>query len=187
MKQITWEVSYLSPPHITRYCKKCGTKTKYRCSNAFRVNAQKKTIDIWLIYKCVNCDSTWNMEVYTRISPKSIDAALLEGFHCNNEDLALQCAMDARLLSKNSVTMCPPDYVIHGDDLPYDEPVELVIRSAFPTLIKVASLIRQKTGLSQSRFANLAETGAISSMSGGNISKMTVKEELRVMIHHPLM
>ena len=78
MKQITWEINCLSTPHITRYCKKCKTKAEFQSSGAFRVNAQKKTIDVWLIYKCINCDSTWNMTIYTRITPGSIPVEILK-------------------------------------------------------------------------------------------------------------
>lgn len=71
MKKITWEVEYISRLPVIRYCKKCGKKTEYICSGLFRVNAQHKYLDIWLIYKCSNCDSTWNSTIYSRVNPKA--------------------------------------------------------------------------------------------------------------------
>ncbi|WP_243015095.1 DUF1062 domain-containing protein, partial [Brevibacillus borstelensis] len=64
MQIVNVDIQYLSPPPAIKYCKKCGKKTEYVCSGLFRVNAQCKYLDIWLIYKCSNCDSTWNMTIY---------------------------------------------------------------------------------------------------------------------------
>ena len=50
MRKVIWEVRYLSLPQVLRHCKKCGQKTLFTCSEKFRVNAQQKTLDIWLIY-----------------------------------------------------------------------------------------------------------------------------------------
>ncbi|MED1874141.1 DUF1062 domain-containing protein [Brevibacillus borstelensis] len=54
MQIVNVDIQYLSPPPAIKYCKKCGKKTEYVCSGLFRVNAQCKYLDIWLIYKCSN-------------------------------------------------------------------------------------------------------------------------------------
>lgn len=183
MKQITWEVNYLSAPHIIRYCKKCQTKTEYQCSGAFRINAQKKTIDVWLIYKCIHCDSTWNMTIFSRIHQKSIPLPLLEGFHANDEELALKYSLDYKLLQKNGVDMCLPDFTITGDDIPFGIPVELIIKAPAPAQYKITKLLRLNMGLSNNELSKLIETGAIKSEDMTPVNKMTLKEETRVLIH----
>jgi len=70
MKIINLDIQYISTPPAIKHCKKCGRKTEYVCSGLFRVNAQRKYLDIWLIYKCSDCDCTWNMTIYSRINPK---------------------------------------------------------------------------------------------------------------------
>ncbi|WP_084023929.1 DUF1062 domain-containing protein [Clostridium taeniosporum] len=41
---------------------KCNEKIHYINSGKFRVNANKNNIDIWLIYQCEKCKSTWNFK-----------------------------------------------------------------------------------------------------------------------------
>ena len=72
MKKIIWEVQSLSLLPVLKYCKKCGRKNLFACSRQFRVNAQRRYLDIWLIYKCCDCNTTWNATVYSRISPQAI-------------------------------------------------------------------------------------------------------------------
>ena len=98
MKKIVWEIEYFSLPPVIKYCKKCREKKAFICSGQFRVNAQRKSLDIWLIYKCSSCDTTWNATLYSRISPQSLNPELLEAFHRNDEMLIEQFAMNADLL-----------------------------------------------------------------------------------------
>ena len=70
-------------------------------SGRFRVNAQKKSLDVWLIFKCSVCDSTWNMTVLARVNPRSISPDVLRGFHDNDPDLALHYGLDRGLIKKN--------------------------------------------------------------------------------------
>lgn len=87
MQIVNWEIQYLSSPLVIKNCKKCGKKREYVCSKLFRVNAQRKYLDIRLIYKCSDCNSTWNMTIYSRINPKSIAPKILEGFQSNDGEL----------------------------------------------------------------------------------------------------
>ncbi|MCC8027621.1 MAG: DUF1062 domain-containing protein [Clostridium sp.] len=91
---ITWDIQYCDLPAVLRRCKKCGKKSEYGCSGEFRVNAQQQALDIWLIYKCVHCNTTWNSTIFSRISPQKLGADLLEGFSCNDKNLAMQYATD---------------------------------------------------------------------------------------------
>ena len=79
MKKIIWKIEPLGLPLVLRHCKKCGKTSEFSCSGQFRVNAQRKYLDIWLIYKCAKCDTTWNAAVYSRVSPQALNANLLEG------------------------------------------------------------------------------------------------------------
>lgn len=77
MKKILWEIQYLSLPLVSKHCKKCGEKSRFSCSEKFRVNARRRSLDIWLIYNCLNCDTSWNARVYSHISPQSKNGWIL--------------------------------------------------------------------------------------------------------------
>ena len=88
-------------PIVIRHCKKCGTKSEFASSGLFRVNAQRKSLDVWLIYNCIKCKTTWNLTVKSRVAPGAIPAELLRGFHENNTDLAMIYATDKALIKRN--------------------------------------------------------------------------------------
>lgn len=185
MKHRVWNIQYVSPPSVMQYCKKCGSKTEYRSSGQFRVNAQRKYLDIWLIYKCSHCDNTWNAEIYSRIHTKSIDKHLLECFHRNDEALAKKYAMRTELLQRNGVEVQPPSYQIEGEDFSINEAVTLVIHSDCHFPLKVSEVLRNKLKLSHSVLNSLLETGKIRCMSKQDLRKIKLHEDVTILWNHP--
>ncbi len=86
----SWRIRPLTVPTIIRKCSRCGNGSRFICSGDFRVNANGKRIDAWLIYKCRKCDATWNMEVIQRVPSHSIDGRLLQAFAHNDWDTAIE-------------------------------------------------------------------------------------------------
>lgn len=175
MKKIIWEVQLLSVPPVLKYCKKCGGKSPFICSGQFRVNAQRKYLDIWLIYKCANCDTTWNATLYSRISPQALAPDLLESFYKNDQMMAEQYAMNFDLLRRNGVEVGLPVYSIIGDEFSSNEPVTLEIKSKYAVQIKVASIIREKLHLSQKDYFQLVADRKIMSIPEKDLRKCKLK------------
>ena len=86
---------------VVKYCKKCKRKTMFNSSGLFRVNAHRKSLDVWLIYKCKKCNTTWNLTVLSRVAAGSIQPELLRGFHENDIELAERYTSDAALIKRN--------------------------------------------------------------------------------------
>ncbi|MED4782039.1 DUF1062 domain-containing protein [Brevibacillus choshinensis] len=182
MQIVNWDIQYLSPPPAIKYCKKCGKKTEHVCSGLFRVNAQRKYLDIWLIYKCSDCDSTWNMTIYSRINPKSIASEILEGFHSNNGELVKKYAMDTELIQKNGAEVGLPKYKILGPAIDFTMPIELHIKSPYPSRLKVSALLREILNLSQKAFEQRITNESIRSTSGLDLKKCRVQTEVVLII-----
>jgi len=179
VKKITWEVQYLSLPLVSKHCKKCGKKSKFSCSNKFRVNANGRTLDIWLIYNCLDCDTTWNARVFSRISPYSLNPAQLEGFQKNNRSLVEEYAMDHDFLYRNGVDEIEvPQYSIIGEDFLPSESVELEIKSKYRFPVKVSALVRGKMHLSQAAYLHLIENGNIRSIPEQDLRKCKLKNRI---------
>ncbi|MBD5085215.1 MAG: DUF1062 domain-containing protein [Clostridiales bacterium] len=183
MEKKTWEIQVLSPPHILKYCKKCGKKVEFTCSGQFRINAQRRYLDIWLIYKCFNCNATWNATVFSRISPQSIPAELLDGFHSNDEALAERYAMDIAFLRGNGVEVEPPKYSVIGDSFSPNEAVELEIKTEYSLPVKVSSLIRAKLHLSQKEYSQLAASGIIQSIPTQDLQKCRLNDGITLIFN----
>lgn len=178
MKKITWEVEYISQLPVIRYCKKCGKKTEYICSGLFRVNAQHKYLDIWLIYKCSNCDSTWNSTIYSSVNPKSLNPEILEQFHTNDYNLVKQYAMNMELLHRNGAEVGIPEYKIVGQEININDLTQVHIISKYPCQLKVSTLLREKLGLSRKVFDEMLDCGIIRSNSGVDLKKGKLNYEI---------
>lgn len=184
MEKLFWEVQYLSPPKTIRYCKKCSMKTEHISAGLFRVNAQQKSLDIWLIYRCACCKSTWNSAVYSRVNPKSLDHKLLNRFMNNDSELAQKYAMDTVLLKKNGAETESPIYRVIGDDMiDFTKNIELTIVSKYPSRIKVSKILREKLSLSQKAFDKLVCSGVIRLENGADIHKCKIQRDTVVLIN----
>lgn len=96
-----WQIIPTQMPVVMKNCSKCGEKTHFINSKKFRVNANGKSIDVWLIYNCEHCKTNWNMTIHERIHPKSLDESTYEKYLANDEDLAEKIGFDRTLHAKN--------------------------------------------------------------------------------------
>lgn len=95
-----WRVIALDTPTVWRRCSGCRRRQPLRCSEKFRVNANKNRLDIWLIYRCTHCDASWNYPVVERCGKDSVAPALLEASTVNDKDVAWQYAFDVHRLRR---------------------------------------------------------------------------------------
>ncbi len=103
INEIQWHISGDKSPDVEKYCSKCGEKRPFINSHKFRVNANGKNIDVWLIYHCSKCQSTWNMTVYERVHPNDLDKALYDGFLSNDFQVATRTGFDTNRLRGSKV------------------------------------------------------------------------------------
>jgi hypothetical protein len=101
--EVCWHIIPLSTPHVLRHCAKCGTRRRFASSDKFRLNAQQRKVDVWLVYKCLVCAQTWNCTIVTRQAPEDIGADLYQRFVRNDRILAWRYAFDSSLLQRAGV------------------------------------------------------------------------------------
>ncbi|RVU55849.1 DUF1062 domain-containing protein [Anaerosphaera multitolerans] len=180
MKTINWEVEYLSSPKVIRYCKKCGHETEHISSDLFRINAQQKSLDIWLIYKCIHCKNTWNMTIYTRINPKSISQDLLNKFMKNDENLARACALDTELIKRNRVKIELPPYDIKGESIDFRSDTKIKIYNPYSANIKVSKVLREKLSLTRKNFDSLVLNKIFQLEKDKDINKSKIVDNITI-------
>ena len=169
-------------PLLIKKCSNCDSDRFY-CSDKFRMNAQKKNIDVWLIYRCVKCDNTCNMTLLSRTKPDLIDKKLFHSFSMNDREVAWQYAFSAGVASRNNLQL---DY----DSVEYEvintvsledilnmssEIISIQVKCDFDLSLKLSSLIKRFLPLSSTRLKLLFEKGYISLLSGKTSSKCKVK------------
>lgn len=183
-KEYIWEIRVKNTPTLKRKCNRCNGDRFY-CSEKFRMNSQKKNTDIWLIYRCTECDSTYNLTILSRTKPELIKKELFSKFSGNNAGLAWEYAFSSEIAKKNGVEL---DYssveydILHEhisiEDIlnaPHDiEEMAFRIRAPFDFGLKLSSVIRFCFGLSASRLNRLIEANAIFTRKDVAIRKQKV-------------
>ncbi|KUM23866.1 hypothetical protein AU467_08595 [Mesorhizobium loti] len=96
--RIRWAIAPEIAPRPLINCNRCGGVRPYRCSGKFRVNANGKRIDAWLIYRCIGCDNSWNFTILERRNRRDIEPALLAGLESNDPALMRCHALDVTAL-----------------------------------------------------------------------------------------
>lgn len=165
-----WEVKVKNIPLIIRKCNRCSNNSFY-CSEKFRINAQKKNIDIWLIYKCVKCNYTYNMTILPRTKPESINKDLFNKFSENNSEIVWKYAFSQEIARKNNVKLdfgsveydITFDNISIEDILNFDrEILAFKIEYPFDFRLKLSSVIRTCLNLSANQLNQLIEAKVIS-------------------------
>lgn len=179
---ITWEISVKSTPLLIKKCSHCSS-TRFYCSDKFRMNAQKRNLDVWLIYRCVQCDNTCNLTILSRSKPELIDKSLFHSFSMNDRATAWHYAFSAELERKNNLKRddSSVEYEIISSHsleemlaLP-DESLHIQIKCPHEFNLKLSSLIRKYFSLSANRVKGLIEEGSISTSA----EKVSLKQKVR--------
>lgn len=191
VKHYTWEVIVSTTPLLKRKCSKCNSNSLFYCSNKFRLNSQKKYIDIWLIYKCQDCDTTYNLTILSRTKPDAIDKVLLQKFIDNDDSLARQYAFDSEIVKKNRIE---PDYsqiefnVIKEDLSMWQlaeidtDIIEFEIKTEYNMIIKLNHIIKESLEISTSRLSKMLSMGIIQLFPAGTTQKQKVQNGMKVIL-----
>ena len=91
---ITWTITSSASPMPILTCARCDTRRAFASSGRFRLNANGKRLDAWLIYRCTVCDQTWNRPVFERRARNTVDPALLDALQRNDPEFATKTALD---------------------------------------------------------------------------------------------
>ena len=180
----TWHIVPANTPDIIRHCSKCNGKSEYYCSEKFRVNANGARVDIWLIYKCRKCDSTWKLAIHKGINPHKLPAGRFDLFIDNDKALAWHYAFDKHLLKQNS---CVADYTsvkysVEGYDK-HSGPQIVRIRCAYNFDLKLVTLLTYVLDTTAGEIKKCVEAGVISAPPDINIVRHRIKGDVTVIVN----
>lgn len=158
---VTWQVRRTGLPLIQRRCPGCGSGT-FKASGKFRVNANGKLIDVWLLLQCASCDRTEKATVIERSA--SIDATLLRRFETNDPDLVTEVLLDPAVARKNHLTLEWEDSweVVSDLDMPGQKyPYSVRVTFADPIPLRPSHVISKGLGVSRSKIKQMVDTQLI--------------------------
>lgn len=154
------EVTSPSEIALTRHCPRCNLSRRFASSGKFRVNAQKKRIDVWLIFRCTVCDDRWNWPVHERRPVGALDPAELDALMRNDPALAARHGWAAVQAGNAGVDQAPDvrlSVIEPATGTTQMVEIVLAITGASPRLDRV---LAQALGLARSEIEALAMTVA---------------------------
>jgi hypothetical protein len=150
---LPWVVRRTRLPLLSLRCMDCRSESATTGKGRFRVNANGKLLDVWLLVRCVSCGRTRKLTVYERASVRSFDPAELHGYRVNDPELVASWLLDPLLARRHRFTLdwtgawrldAPPAWL--GDS--WQVQVDVVFEDPVP--VRPERLIAQGLGLSRS-------------------------------------
>lgn len=160
-----WLVRPTGLPLIRRRCLSCRS-AQYRAPGKFRVNANHKLLDVWLLALCVGCGETVKLTVLERVHVRAIDPSALTRFHDNDVTLAATLLADPGLARRNGVSL---DWDGAWDlqrtvvDVPDAEVLDTSVRFVQRMPIRLTRLLSVGLDVSRSEVRRLVADGSLSS------------------------
>lgn len=149
------------------------------------MNAQKKRLDVWLIYRCAGCGSVWNSAVVSRANPKAVDPVDLAGFQDNDAELALRCALDVQLLKRNGARRGKVILAVAGPYPKEGEAYRVEIDDGGLAGMRLAEVLRAKLGVSRSGLERLVEKGRVSCEDGADVLAAKLRSRQAIEVRLP--
>lgn len=176
LRNSEWEIIPDVSPQIIRNCSKCGGKSNYVNTGCFRVNANGNRVDVWLIYQCSKCKTTYNITIYERISPKKIPRDEYERFLANDSQLALKYSFDSYILKREKAEISMPDGAYHIREKIVDNPADerkkqIIIRNPWQIKIRLDKLMAEKLDISRTAVRQAMKEKLIAGINGESLEK----------------
>ena len=179
--RVRWQIAPLDPPRIWRHCGHCRSKRPFFSSGSFRCNAQKKRLDVWLIYRCAACGRTWNYPLFERCPVGEVPEPLFRAIAHNCADTARSFANDATRLRAyvDRVEPCSgvsvEKTILEGTAAAPASLAILLVLTA-PCDLRLERLLAKELGLSRSIVRKLGESGSLRVAPDG---KSVLREAVR--------
>lgn len=178
-----WHITPVGLPAVIRRCPKCGVKKTFINTERIRVNANKRCLDVWMIFQCHHCKATWNKTIFERISPTALSKAHLEALTVSDPALVKAYSFDMGLYGKqDELDLSPVHYDMVEKSRGHIDKGHMAIKftAEYALTLTLARAIRQCYGLSASQLKKLEATGAIWGETGIALRKKQIGREALV-------
>ncbi|EPA9243396.1 DUF1062 domain-containing protein [Yersinia enterocolitica] len=167
--KVTWTVTPVGYQRIAKRCPSCKIKRGFMPSGAFRVNSQKKLLDVWSIYKCTHCDYTWNISLFSRLHVSKIDRELHHRLMSNDAATVQHFSCDIAMLKRNNAELSGrPDFHIQERwpvSITAHQRVRVSVRISRSFQVSLLSILKQQLMLSAGEIQRRVAAGHISGVT----------------------
>jgi hypothetical protein len=158
-----WVVMPPCLPTVRRRCHACASE-RFLANGKFRVNANHKLLDAWLLVLCTACGDTAKLTVLERMHVRSVRPELLDRMHDNDPGLAAELLQDPVVRRRNRIAL---DWAgawrldTGGSDHLDREVIDISVRFAAPIPVRPMRLIAEGCGLSRAEVERLVTEGKL--------------------------
>lgn len=160
----------------------------FYCSEKFRLNSNSQKVDIWLIYKCSKCDTTWKLSLMRGIRPSDLTPEIFDKLTNNDKELAWQYAFDKQLLKQSGyvIDCTGVDYCVDRfRDPGSEEPICVRLISQYFFDLKLSTFLAKQLGISVGEVRKLAQQNLISTSLDCDIMKYRIRTDFTITLHQP--
>ncbi|MBT2451429.1 DUF1062 domain-containing protein [Streptomyces sp. ISL-43] len=159
-----WVVVPTCLPIVLRRCHRCASG-RFLANGKFRVNANHKLLDAWLLALCTECGDTTKLTVLERMNVRSVRPELLNLLHDNDPGLAAELLQDPVVRRRNRIALDWDNAwrlesgAPGRPHQPEGEAIEVSVRFAARIPVRPVRLIAEGFGLSRAEVERLLDEG----------------------------
>jgi hypothetical protein len=158
-----WVVMPTCLPLVQRRCHVCAAE-RFQASGKFRVNANHKLLDAWLLALCTGCGETVKLTILERTNVRSLEPELLNRLHDNDLGLIAELLQDPLVQHRNRIALDWDDAwrldTGAADSLDH-EVIEVSVHFAARIPVRPVRLIADGFGLSRGEVERLIADGRL--------------------------
>jgi hypothetical protein len=162
-----WVIREVGLPAIVKPCASCGS-ARHRPTGKFRVNANGRLLDVWMLICCELCGGTSKIPVHERVDARAVGSERLPLFENNDPATVRDLAMDPVLAARAGYQLDWSGTWELETAMPWCEleyagpaPIAIMVRFELPAPIRVEKLLATGFGLSRSVVKGMAASGRI--------------------------
>ena len=159
--KVRWTINPRTAPQPWIACSGCGCLKPFKSSGKIRLNANGKKLDAWLVYRCTDCDKTWNRTLFERQTIRDLNPLVLEAMQGNDPEWIRAREFDLDAMRRKAQRIDEfADADVQKEVL--DEPesgtmVEIDLVVTLPISARLDRLLASELGISRSRLQALHE------------------------------
>lgn len=180
---LRWTLVPRDCPRPVFACASCGGNRPFQPSGKIRLNANGKRLDAWLIYKCTDCDRTWNRPIFERRLATDIPAADLAALRAGDPAYVRRLAFDLDAIRRKT-SRIEQSELVDVEKVTLAAPagwtaLDIAFHAPEPVGLRLDRLLAAELGVTRSRIAALEAAGRLALTAGASL-KRPPRDGLRV-------
>lgn len=154
----------LAQPSLVAPCARCGLLRRFESAGRFRVNAQRRRLDVWLLYRCRSCEATAKRRLHRRLPVAGLAPERLAAYLSDDPELARAHAFELPISE-------PLPYRVERPRLAGASEIHARIVQPHPCGVRWDRFLARELGWPRARVLRAWRAGAVRLQGGGGLAR----------------